>query len=229
MCRFAKFQRGIIAHKTPQATFEKESYKVFPMRQQIYGIQTKLKWDNLWTQSSIWWTLSEISNKNNVALWEPLHSLRWTRPTLYHNHKLKRHLQLFNDEQNRIFKANRRWGHKINIHLRCMREALNYLDTIKIHTPDFNCDIDYRNAALLLLLGSYLQDLQLHLQLTKITVSTDCHLHSPPDCQQLGIFHPFHFGIHWPICWLRQRCQGKSLNCSISRTRLADGRRLGNS
>ena len=62
--------------------------------------------------------------------------------TLYLDQQVQWHIQLFKDELERISVENKRPDHQVNVQLRCMKEALHYLETIKIHAPDFNCDID---------------------------------------------------------------------------------------
>ena len=51
-----------------------------------------------------------------------------------------------------------------------MKAILNNLDTVEDHIPDFDHDIDSDSDALLLQSKTYLQDLNLHLQLTMKSV-----------------------------------------------------------
>ena len=126
--------------------FTDGNYKVFPITQQIYDMQTKLRWIcgcNAALDRHHWKSTKKLCDF--VTVLAQLHldyaTERWSL-TLNLDQQLKWHLQSFSDEQERISKAIGRWDHPVNIQLRWMKGALNYLDAIKIHGTDFDCDID---------------------------------------------------------------------------------------
>ena len=56
--------------------------------------------------------------------------------------ELAQQLQLLKDEQDRICKANRQWDHQLKNTTSVYENALHYMDTIKLHAPNFDCHID---------------------------------------------------------------------------------------
>ena len=78
-----------------------------------------------------------------------------------------------------------------------MKEVLHYLDTAKLHAFNFDCDIESGSNSPAAVIKMYLQDLNLHLQLTMRALNIDCHLHSQTDLQHnMGTFPPILFSIH---------------------------------
>ena len=64
------------------------------------------------------------------------------RFTLDIDQQLRWQLKLFHKKQEKGNEENRRWNYHIHVHLKHMKDALNHLDTIKIHVPDVDWDID---------------------------------------------------------------------------------------
>ena len=81
----------------------------------------------------------------------------------------------------------------------CMTDALQNLDKVEQHAPNFKGDIDDSGNGSIATLKPYLQDLTLHLHLSARALTVDCHLCSPTDgLQHLSIFSKFHLGILRP-------------------------------
>ena len=122
------------------------NFKVYSMRQQIYDVQTKLRWENLWTQCNIWQKSVEIYKENNVLLTlcsnaPGLHKKKtWTDSLPWPTFKIMIP-PTSTDEQERFSNENRRSDYQVNLEIRWIKEILHYLPT----------------TFMLLLIGKYLQ------------------------------------------------------------------------
>ena len=59
-----------------------------------------------------------------------------------------------------------------------MKDTLHFLDTVEIHDPDFDCDIDWAVTPLVLMIKMYLQHLMTNVSLISRLLSINRHFHS---------------------------------------------------
>ena len=101
-------------------------------------------------QFSTWWTSLSTNNFNSgtqLLLWYSYTYSKWERQgmNLLLEQQVTTNLQQIQEEKDRITVANTTRDLQLHKQLWCMNNVLHHLDTVEIHAPDFDHDINGSN------------------------------------------------------------------------------------